>query len=53
MAKYSIDFKKMVVNEYLRGEGSFKALAKKHGIPSDTIIREWLATLRDLVQKAL
>ena len=43
MAKYSIDFKKMVVNEYLRGEGSFETLARKHGIPSDTRIKEWVA----------
>ena len=53
MAKYSIDFKKTVVNEYLRGEGSFKALAKKHGIPSDTIIREWLANFERFGSESL
>ena len=43
MAKYSFEFKKMVVNEYLNGEGSFETLARKHGIPSSTRIKEWVA----------
>ena len=40
MAKYSYEFKKKVVSEYLNGEGGYKTLAKKHGIPSDTTVNE-------------
>ncbi len=32
MAKYSYEFKKMVVTEYINGEGGIKYLAKKHNI---------------------
>ena len=32
MAKYSYEFKRMVVQEYLDGEGGYESLTKKHGI---------------------
>ena len=43
MAKYSFEFKQMVVNEYLNGKGSYETLARKHGISSNTRIKEWVA----------
>ena len=43
MAKYSFEFKRMVVLEYLKGQGSYEFLAKKHGILSSTRVKEWVA----------
>lgn len=34
MAKYSFEFKKKIVQEYLSGKGSSSFLAKKYGISS-------------------
>ena len=42
MAKYSFEFKKKVVEEYLRGNGGEKYLAQKYGIPSSTTINQWV-----------
>ena len=46
MAKYSYEFKRMVVQEYLDGEGGYESLKKKHGIPSDKRVREWVSNYR-------
>ena len=42
MAKYSYEFKKQVVEEYLCGEGGRNYLAQKYGIPSSQIIIQWV-----------
>ena len=42
MAKYSYEFKKQIVNEYLSRKGSYKYLAKIHGIPDKTPIQNWV-----------
>ena len=42
MAKYSYEFKKKVVMEYLNGEGGKKFLAKKYGIPAESNIKKWV-----------
>jgi transposase len=43
MAKYSFDFKRMVVMEYITGKGGYEYLAKKHGIQSSTSIEDWVS----------
>ena len=53
MAKYSYEFKKKVVSEYLNGEGGYKTLAKKHGIPSDTTVNEWVKAFNGLGAESL
>lgn len=53
MAKYSYEFKKKVVSEYLNGEGGYKTLAKKHGIPSDTTVHEWVKVFNRLGEESL
>ena len=53
MAKYSYEFKKKVVYEYLNGEGGYKTLAKKHGIPSDTTVNEWVKAFNGLGAESL
>ena len=42
MAKYSFEFKKQIVNEYLQGKGGATYLAKKHGVPHDSAIKQWI-----------
>ena len=42
MAKYSYDFKKKIVQEYLDGNGGYKYLAKKYNIAKDTQVMEWV-----------
>ena len=43
MAKYSFEFKRMVVMEYIKGQGGFEFLAQKHGINSSTSVEDWVA----------
>ena len=40
--KYSKEFKCQVVLEYLDGEGSYRELANRHGIPNSDTVRQWL-----------
>ena len=42
MAKYSFEFKKKVVLEYLRGNGGYEQLAQKYGIASPRNITTWV-----------
>lgn len=42
MAKYSPEFKLNIVNEYLRGNLGYAALAKKYGIPHKKQIWTWV-----------
>lgn len=42
MAKYSFDFKKKVVLEYLNGKGGTAHLSKKYGLGSDSQLRKWI-----------
>ena len=47
MAKYSFEFKREIVQAYLRGEGGYEYLAKHHGMPSISPIRRWIAAYKD------
>lgn len=40
MDKYSFEFKMQVVNDYLNGNGGYRYLAQKYGIPQDSTIRK-------------
>ena len=43
MSKYSFDLKLEVVKDYLSGEiGSYKTIAKKHGVINDSQVKEWV-----------
>ena len=41
MAKYSYEFKMNVVREYLKGEGGYESLAKRHGV-DHKMIQRWV-----------
>ena len=42
MAKYSFEFKKQIVFEYLSGESGSTFLAKKYGIPQGKMVLNWI-----------
>ena len=42
MAKYSVEFKMMIVQEYLDGKFGYKLLARKHKMKDETQIRNWV-----------
>lgn len=41
MAKYSFEFKRKIVMEYLNGQGGYECLEKKYGVPH-SVIRKWI-----------
>ena len=47
MAKYSYEFKKKVVQEYLDGKGGYGCLAKKHNIPDESQLRRWINAYKE------
>ena len=47
MAKYSYEFKKKVVQEYLDGKGGYGSLAKKHNIPDESQLRIWINAYKE------
>ena len=53
MSKYSYEFKKKVVLEYLAGKGGHVILARKYGIPSETRIKEWVKAYQNLGDEGL
>lgn len=42
MAKYSYEFKKKIVQEYLAGNGGATYLANKYNIPHDSAVEQWV-----------
>ena len=42
MTKYNAEFKMKVVKEYLKGNVSYKDLAKKYSIPDKSNVRRWV-----------
>lgn len=42
MPKYSFEFKKKVVEAYLRGEGGYSYLAKKYGVKNKRQVLNWI-----------
>ncbi|MFR7349119.1 transposase [Peptoniphilus sp.] len=42
MTKYKTEFKEKVVKEYLKGNVSYKDLAKKYSIPDKSTVRRWV-----------
>lgn len=43
LAKYSFKFKKEVVKAYLNGEGSYRTIAERFGIPAMRLIQTWVS----------
>lgn len=46
MAKYTFEFKKQIVMDYINGGGGTQFLAKKYGIPSHSQLQRWVASYK-------
>mgnify|MGYP006381292173 CR=1 FL=1 len=53
MAKYSFEFKKTIVNDYLSGKGGCDYLANQYGIPNKCIVRRWVKAYETLGDEGL
>ena len=53
MAKYSYEFKLKVVQAYMNGEGSYDYLSKKNNIPSNSRLKEWVASYKEFGKEGL
>ena len=47
MAKYSYEFKRKVVREYLNGDGSYDYLAKKYNMSQSSVLKTWVASYKE------
>ena len=46
MAKYSYEFKKQLVLEYLNNHGGYTFLSQKHGLPDPSQLKKWVAAYK-------
>ena len=53
MAKYSFEFKKKVVLEYINGEGGTQYLSTKYGLGSNSQLRKWLSAYKEFGDEGL
>ena len=53
MAKYSFEFKKKVVLEYINGKGGTQYLSTKYGLGSNSQPRKWLAAYKEFGDEGL
>ena len=53
MAKYSVEFKLKIVQEYLKGDIGYLALAHKYGIPGTKRIQFWVGKYQVMGEKGL
>ena len=53
MAKYSYEFKKKVVSEYIQGEGGYKYLSNKYGVKSTRDIMKWVNAYKEFGDEGL
>lgn len=52
MAKYSFEFKRMVVNEYLNGQGGWDYLSQKYNL-TRSVIQRWVSSYRHFGEEGL
>lgn len=45
--KYTYEFKRQIVDDYLAHRGGVLALAKKYGVPAKSLVRQWIAAYRE------
>ena len=53
MAKYTFEFKKKVVQEYLDGKGGCAYIAKQNGIPAESHLRRWVNAYKEFGDEGL
>lgn len=53
MAKYDYEFKKKVVDAYMKGEGGYSFIAEKYGVKNRTQVLNWVHYYQQLGDKGL
>ena len=53
MSKYTFEFKKKVVEEYINGKGGYRYLRKKYNLPSIGNLCRWVQAYQDMGEKGL
>lgn len=53
MAKYSYEFKKQLVSEYLDNQGSYASISQKHGMLDSCQLKTWVAAYKKLGDNGL
>lgn len=53
MAKYTFEFKKKIVQEYIKGQGGIDYLTRKYGFSSNAPIRRWINAYKGFGDKGL
>ena len=53
MSKYSYEFKKKIVKDYLSGKGGYRFLAQQYGIPDKKQLRIWVAAYKEFGDEGL
>ena len=53
MRKYSFEFKKKIVMDYLEGKEGYKRLRKKYGMPDTHQIRTWISSYKKFGDKGI
>ena len=48
MAKYSYEFKRQLVLEYLDNQGSYASISQKHGMSDSCQLRKWVAAYKKM-----
>ena len=51
--KYTYEFKRQVVEDYLTGGGGVLFLAKKYGIPGKSLVHQWIKAYREFGEDGL
>ena len=53
MEKYSFEFKKQIVQEYLEGRGGYTYLSNKYGLSTSTLLKYWVKAYREMGNEGL
>ena len=53
ISKYSYEFKKQLVTEYINGEAGYDYLTKKYGLPSTATARRWINAYKEFGEAGL
>ena len=53
MAKYSFEFKKQVIQDYINGKGGAEYLAKKYSIPAPINVKQWIRAYKEFGDEGL
>jgi len=53
MAKYSYEFKKKVVMDYIKGKGGYEYLSKEYGIASHNNLKRWVLAYKEFGNEGL